>query len=47
MGTENTDIVEMKVEIPFWLDVAAQKNNVDMSALMIEALKRELGITQL
>ena len=41
---KNEELVTVEVELPYWIAVKADKLGIDLSEVLVKALKKELGI---
>lgn len=41
---KNEEFVTVEVELPYWIAVKADKLGIDLSEVLVKALKKELGI---
>lgn len=41
---KNEELVTVEVELPYWIAVKADQLGIDLSEVLVKALKKELGI---
>jgi len=41
---KNEEFVTVEVKLPYWIAVKADKLGIDLSEVLVKALKKELGI---